>query len=192
MAVGSQYEGCTVGDVEKDHKNEVKDIIAELAAAASWETGCTFTADLDERLCAYARSVAHFPTALKEFEWRNGWFADITLKRASRMMADLSPKHTSIISSSSSNLFFKAKKAYVQKLKAEALNIAPGWYASKDKAEVEAGERSLERQQDVKKVVEAGSGESFTKSPTILQNERNRERLLLFIEYKEQLEALEQ
>jgi hypothetical protein len=80
----------------------------------------------------------------------------------------------------------------VQKLKAEALNIAPGWYASKDKAEVEAGERSLERQQDVKKVVEAGSGESFTKSPTILQNERNRERLLLFIEYKEQLEALEQ
>ena len=33
---------------------------------------------MEERLCAYARSVAHFPTAVKEFEWRNGYFYDIT------------------------------------------------------------------------------------------------------------------
>ena len=156
MAVGSQYEGCTVGGVEKDHNSEVREIIDELAAAASWETDITFTDDLGDRLCAYARSVSHFPTALKEFEWRNGWFADITLKRASRMMFDLSPKHTSILSKTSDNLFFKAKKAYVEKLKEEALQIAPAWYGAKDAAEVAAGERALERFQKGTLQAEAG------------------------------------
>lgn len=189
MAVGSQYEGCTVGGVEKEHNDEVRIIINELAEAATWETGLTFTDDLGDRLCAYARSVSHFPTALKEFEWRNGWFADITLKRASRMMPDLSPKHTTILSNPENNLFFKAKKAYVEKLKEEALKIAPAWYASKDKAEIEASERALERLKS-EKSVDAGSGESFTKSPTILGNSENRDRMMKFLEYKEQIETL--
>lgn len=30
-----------------------------------------FAGMLEERLCAYARSVSHFPTALKEFKVRN-------------------------------------------------------------------------------------------------------------------------
>lgn len=191
MAVGSQYEGCTVGGVEGDHNAEVRDIISELAAAASWETGLSFSEDLGDRLCAYARSVSHFPTALKEFEWRNGWFADITLKRAGRMMTDLSPKHTSILSNDANNLFFKAKKAYVERLKEEALQIAPAWYGAKDAAEVAAGERALERLQKGSPKIEAGSAESRTKSPTILGNDANTERMLKFIEYKRELEALE-
>jgi hypothetical protein len=191
MAVGSQYEGCTVGGVEGDHNAEVRDIINELAAAASWETGLSFSEDLGDRLCAYARSVSHFPTALKEFEWRNGWFADITLKRAGRMMTDLSPKHTSILSNDANNLFFKAKKAYVERLKEEALQIAPAWYGAKDAAEVAAGERALERLQKGSPKIEAGSAESRTKSPTILGNDANTERMLKFIEYKRELEALE-
>ena len=72
MAVGSQYEGCTVGDVEKDHKNEVKDIIAELAAAASWETGCTFKPNSLEELlldmmlvCLGLRSAIMRPALFK-------------------------------------------------------------------------------------------------------------------------------
>ncbi len=191
MAVGSQYEGCTVGGVEKDHNAEVREIIGELGAAASWETGLSFTDDLGDRLCAYARSVAHFPTALKEFEWRNGWFADITLKRASRLMTDLSPKHTSILSNDANQLFFKAKKSYVERLKQEALKIAPAWYGAKDAAEVAAGERALERLQKGSPKIEAGSAQSKTKSPTILGNEVNTERMMRFIEYKRELEALE-
>ena len=124
MAVGSQYGGCTVGDVESKHTEEVVEIIKELAASASYETGVTFTDDLPARLCAYARSVAHFPTALKEFEWRNGWFANISLKRATKMMNDLSPKHTAILSNNKDeNLFFKAKKSYVESQKAAAEKI---------------------------------------------------------------------
>ena len=190
MAIGSQYEGCTVGDVEKDHNAEVRVLISELAAAASWESGLTFTDNVGDRLCAYARSVAHFPTALKEFEWRNGWFADITLKRASRLMTDLSPHHTSILSNNPNKLFFKAKKSYVERLKVEALTIAPEWYAGKDAAEVAAGERALERLLN-KPIIKAGSSASFTRSPTILQNDQNSARMLKFLEYKKEFEELE-
>ena len=34
-----------------------------------------FAGMLEERLCAYARSVAHFPTALKEFKVRSNSIA---------------------------------------------------------------------------------------------------------------------
>ena len=35
------------------------------------EKGVAFKAGMPARLCAYAKTVGHFPTALKEFEWRN-------------------------------------------------------------------------------------------------------------------------
>lgn len=38
----------------------------ELASAAAAEKGLTFEEAMDERLCAYSRAVAHFPTAVKE------------------------------------------------------------------------------------------------------------------------------
>lgn len=41
-------------------------LIAELAAAAATEKGLVFEAAIEERLCAYSRAVAHFPTAVKE------------------------------------------------------------------------------------------------------------------------------
>lgn len=72
---------CTLLQVESAHKEEVCSLIRELAAGASAETGAVFGPKLEERLCAYARSVAHFPTAVKEFEWRNGWFYSLTQAR---------------------------------------------------------------------------------------------------------------
>jgi hypothetical protein len=34
-----------------------------------WQaTGVDFDSDMEDRLCAYSRAVAHFPTAVKEFE----------------------------------------------------------------------------------------------------------------------------
>jgi len=41
-------------------------LIAELASAAASEKGLTFEEAVEERLCAYSRAVAHFPTAVKE------------------------------------------------------------------------------------------------------------------------------
>ena len=104
MAVGVKHQ-CTVGDVESKHTDEVKEMITQLGMAASQETGIQFPNGLEDRLCAYARSVAHFPTALKEFEWRNGWFVDITLKAGSELRSDPCPAHTQIMSDQ--NLLYK-------------------------------------------------------------------------------------
>lgn len=41
-------------------------LIQELAAAAASEKGLIFEENMVERLCAYSRAVAHFPTAVKE------------------------------------------------------------------------------------------------------------------------------
>ena len=47
-----------------------------------------------ERLKAYARTVAHFPTAVKEFEWRNGWFYKLTCDAVKAGREDPMPLHT--------------------------------------------------------------------------------------------------
>lgn len=41
-------------------------LIAELASAAASEKGLIFEDAMEDRLCAYSRAVAHFPTAVKE------------------------------------------------------------------------------------------------------------------------------
>lgn len=41
-------------------------LIAELASAAASDKGLTFEEAMEDRLCAYSRAVAHFPTAVKE------------------------------------------------------------------------------------------------------------------------------
>ncbi|CAJ1399476.1 unnamed protein product [Effrenium voratum] len=95
MLVGSLHS-CTVGEVESKHRAEVDEMITQLATAVSatqpevrWEQLL-----LCDRLAAYARSVAHFPTAVKEFEWRNGAFYDMTLQAEAAGRPDPCPKHT--------------------------------------------------------------------------------------------------
>lgn len=41
-------------------------LISELASAAAVEKGVIFEEAMEDRLCAYSRAVAHFPTAVKE------------------------------------------------------------------------------------------------------------------------------
>ena len=45
---------------------QVLSLIKELSLLAERQKGLRFDGGLEERLCAYARSVAHFPTAIKE------------------------------------------------------------------------------------------------------------------------------
>ena len=94
MLVGARHDGCTVGEVESIHRSEVEELISELGHAGSAALGAELDSGLVERLCAYARSVAHFPTAVKEFNWRNGWFHGLSKAAEAQGKADPCPLHT--------------------------------------------------------------------------------------------------
>lgn len=65
MAVGAKHK-ANVGDVEARHGAEVSALMRELLAAGSAALGVPEAPGAVARLNAYARSVAHFPTAVKE------------------------------------------------------------------------------------------------------------------------------
>ncbi|KAJ8477614.1 hypothetical protein OPV22_021341 [Ensete ventricosum] len=94
MLVGARHPGATVGVVEKEYRSEVASLIAELASAAAAENQLTFEEGMEDRLCAYSRAVAHFPTAVKEFKWRNGYFYSLTEKALVQGRSDPCPLHT--------------------------------------------------------------------------------------------------
>ncbi|CAJ2656414.1 uncharacterized protein LOC123924574 [Trifolium pratense] len=94
MLVGARHGGIPVGVVEKEFRSELCSLIAELASAAASEKGVTFEEAMEERLCAYSRAVAHFPTAVKEFKWRNGWFYSLFEKATAQGKPDPCPLHT--------------------------------------------------------------------------------------------------
>ncbi len=73
---------------------QVVQLIDELAAAGSKELEVVLDPEVPQRLCAYARSVAHFPTAVKEFEWRTGFFYDLSKRALTGGKADPCPLHT--------------------------------------------------------------------------------------------------
>jgi hypothetical protein len=73
---------------------QVAQVIEELAAAGEAELCVKLDSGLVDRLCAYADSVAHFPTALKEQEWRNGWFSGISRRAMDSELPDPCPTHT--------------------------------------------------------------------------------------------------
>ena len=94
MLVGAVNGGITVGDVEQMHRPAVLELIDELAGAVTQAQGVKFGPGVGERLCAYARSVAHFPTAIKEFEFRNGFFWELSETAEDEDRPDPCPLHT--------------------------------------------------------------------------------------------------
>lgn len=95
MLVGARHGGCSVGDVESKYREEVGQLIRELAVSGSAALHVKLDDGFEERLCAYARSVAHFPTAVKEFQWRNGWFYSLSEAALKEGQDDPCPLHTS-------------------------------------------------------------------------------------------------
>jgi ketopantoate reductase len=93
MVIGAKHK-VTVGEVERDHTQEVSRLITELATGGEKALGIRLDPQYVDRLLAYARSVAHFPTPVKEFPWRNGWFYDLSKKAGS---VDPMPYHTSLL-----------------------------------------------------------------------------------------------
>lgn len=97
MLVGAAHGGCTVGEVESAHREEVVGLIQELRGACEAKLGVSFQAGTEARLCAYTRSVAHFPTAVKEFKWRNGFFWELSQKARAEGGADPCPTHSALL-----------------------------------------------------------------------------------------------
>lgn len=96
MLIGAKHK-VTVGEVERDYRGDVSALIDELASAGARELGVRLDWGVVDRLCAYARSVSHFPTAVKEFSWRNGWFYDITTRARQQGLQDPCPQHTALL-----------------------------------------------------------------------------------------------
>ena len=94
MLVGATHGGCTVGEVESDHAAEFDALATELLEAGSAALGVDVADGALVRLKAYARAVSHFPTAVKEFEWRNGWFYKLTCEAVQAGNEDPMPLHT--------------------------------------------------------------------------------------------------
>lgn len=69
-------------------------LIEELARGGAAALGIDMADGYVERLHAYSRSVAHFPTAVKEFKWRNGWFHSHTKTAKAEGKRDPYPTHT--------------------------------------------------------------------------------------------------
>ena len=94
MMTGALNGGITVGEVESQHTEQLRGLVTELCASGEKALGVTLEAGVFERLTAYGRSVHFFPTAVKEFEWRNGWFYDITNAALAAGQPDPMPLHT--------------------------------------------------------------------------------------------------
>lgn len=94
MLVGANNGGISVGEVESKHANQLKPLIDELCAAGEEALGVKLPEGAYDRLVAYGRIVSHFPTAVKEIEWRNGWFLDITKAAQAASKPDPMPLHT--------------------------------------------------------------------------------------------------
>ncbi|KAI8108034.1 hypothetical protein M9434_006065 [Picochlorum sp. BPE23] len=101
MLIGAKHGGCTVGEVESTHTEEVSNLIKELYVAGCGDLGIPVNAGelqgMVERLNAYARSVSHFPTAVKEFPWRNGYFHGLSSTAVANGDADPCPLHSSLL-----------------------------------------------------------------------------------------------
>lgn len=98
MLVGAAHGGCTVGEVESAHADEVDGLVRELAAAGAAELDVQLRPGTPARLAAYARSVAGYPTAVRELPWRNGWFLGLSRQAVARGDLDPCPRHTAALS----------------------------------------------------------------------------------------------
>lgn len=97
-------KGCeTVGEVKERFSEDMDALVSEMTAAVEARYGITFEAGVSERLAAYTDVVATFPCAVKEFEWRNGFFWAISRQlvkdAAGDEAKDALPLHTSLLRS---------------------------------------------------------------------------------------------
>lgn len=92
--IGAVHGNITMGEVARMHTREVTEMSVELAQMVRFTLTVGMLPDIEKRLLAYARVVKDFPTGIKEFKWRNGFFYDYSLLARKKGFPDPSPMHT--------------------------------------------------------------------------------------------------
>jgi hypothetical protein len=83
-----------MGEVVAKHRDEVEELMAEMSTMVRFTLTVGMSSNMNNRLCDYAKTVKDFPTGLKEFEWRNGYFYKHSKLMTSRAFPDPTPMHT--------------------------------------------------------------------------------------------------
>jgi hypothetical protein len=88
-----------VGEVyDPKYDEERRRLVNELIEAGEKEIGIpSLPEGTFDRLVAYGQSVPDFPTGIKEFQWRNGWFYNITKRATAEGKPDPLPSHTAAL-----------------------------------------------------------------------------------------------
>lgn len=96
--IGAVHGNITMGEVARFHVREATEMSEELSSMIRFTLTVGMLPKIGERLLAYARRVKDFPTALKEFKWRNGFFYDYSRLAIKNNLADPTPMHTYVAS----------------------------------------------------------------------------------------------
>lgn len=92
--IGSVHGNITMGEVSKMHAKEVTEMSIELATMVRFTLTVGMLSDIEKRLLAYGDRVKDFPTAMKEFKWRNGFFYEYSQLAIKNGLPDPTPMHT--------------------------------------------------------------------------------------------------
>ena len=88
-----------MGRVATNHVGEVRDLVRELSTMIRFSLTVGMLSGIEDRLIEYALSVPDFPTAIKEFEWRNGYFYGKSVVAKENGFPDQTPMHTYVFNS---------------------------------------------------------------------------------------------
>lgn len=92
--LGSVHGNISCGEVARMHTKEVTEMSIELAQMVRFTLTVGMLPDIEKRMLAYGRAVKDFPTSLKEFKWRNGFFYDYSTLAMKNGFPDPTPMHS--------------------------------------------------------------------------------------------------
>lgn len=92
--IGAVHGGVSMGEVSTKHVSEVTEMCIEMAQMMRFTLTVGMMPNIERRLLAYGRAVKDFPTGLKEFKWRNGFFYGYSQIAERNGFPDPTPMHT--------------------------------------------------------------------------------------------------
>lgn len=95
--VGAVHGNITMGEVATKHTSEVNQMVNEMSQMCRFTLTVGMGNNIEDRLTEYALQVKDFPTALKEFEWRNGFFQKWSTLATSKGLRDQTPLHSNYL-----------------------------------------------------------------------------------------------
>ena len=84
---------CTVGELVGSRRSMIDELVAELSQVANFRGNATLNAsETSDSLCEYSMSIPGYQGALKQWEWRNGWFVQATVN-----LEEETPRHHELL-----------------------------------------------------------------------------------------------